>query len=85
MSIRTTRRTNNEISTFIQIWIAAASTREVATALARRRKDWPYSIAVSSISQFASQLRSNGVELPYMDSCGQAIDAGHWNRLISSC
>ena len=36
---RRTRRTNTEISTFIQAWLDSATTREVATLLARRRKD----------------------------------------------
>ena len=54
---RTTRRTNEEISTFIDAWMEAASTREVALLLRRRRKDWPYSFQVSSLAQFAGHLR----------------------------
>ncbi len=81
---RRTRRTNTEISTFIQAWLDSATTREVATLLARRRKDWPYSVEVSSLSQYASQLRSAGVELPYMEGKGNTIDANLFNALISA-
>ena len=79
---RRTRRTNNEISTFIMAWLDSASTREVAHALARNRKNWPYSIEVTSLSQFASQLRAAGVELPSMDTRGHRIDASYFNEQI---
>ena len=81
---RRTRRTNTEISTFIQAWLDSASTRDVAHMLRRNRKNWPYSIEVTSLSQFASQLRDNGVNLPYMDTKGNSIDADYFNAMIAA-
>ena len=81
---RNTRRSNNEISTFIDAWLDAASTKEVATILARRRKDWPYSVEVSSLAQFAGQLRRNGIDLAYMDNKGNSINADYFNAMIAA-
>tara|TARA_R110000850_G_C9615934_1_gene430384 strand:- start:174 stop:428 length:255 start_codon:yes stop_codon:yes gene_type:complete len=81
---RNTRRTNSEIETFIKAWLDASSTRDVARALTRARQRWPYSVEVSSVSQFATQLRTSGISLPYMDNKGNEIDADYFNALIAS-
>jgi len=80
---RNTRRTNTEIETFIKAWMSARNTRDVASALARARNRWPYSVEVSSVAQFASQLRTSGVSLPYMDNKGNEIDASYFNAFIA--
>ena len=81
---RTTRRTNEEISTFFDAWMEAASTREVALLLRRRRKDWPYSIQVSSLAQFAGHLRRSGIKLPHMGNGANTINADYFNAMIAA-
>jgi len=83
MSQIRTRRTIAQVKFFIESWLNSDSTSEVTNLLRRSRKDWPYSVESSSISQFASMLRSKGAELPHMDNRGHVIDVEELNMFIA--
>jgi|15BtaG_2_1085339.scaffolds.fasta_scaffold175527_1 hypothetical protein len=85
MALIRTRRTPEQVKFFIQAWIQSASTRDVAKMLARSRKDWPFSVHVPSLSVYASQLRSAGVKLPYMEHRGNTVDVSDLNAFLATC
>jgi len=80
-----TRRTLGETEFFILTWTNASSTAEAAAVLRRNRKEWPYSVTISSISTFASQLRRKGVNLPHMEHRGNVLDVTALNAFLANC
>jgi hypothetical protein len=80
-----TRRTLPQTEFFILTWSHSNSTAEVASTLRRERKGWPFSVTISSLSQFASHLRATGVELPYMDHRGNELQVDALNAFLASC
>ena len=85
MAFFRTRRTLKQTEFFITTWENSNSTAEVQAILHRNRKDWPFSVTISSISQFASHLRSSGVKLSYMSGLGNELDVAGLNSFVATC
>ena len=85
MAIFRTRRTERQTQFFIQTWSQSDSTAEVASMLRRNRKDWPFSVTITSLSQFATHLRGRGVKLPHMSGLGNELDVDALNSFLATC
>jgi hypothetical protein len=78
-----TSRTHEEIVTFINAWMDGETTADTVRILRKKRSLWPYSVSTSSVSQFATKLRQNGVDLPRREPrSGYLVRVNALNSLI---